>query len=194
VSQDRPLSTGAPPVDHHVDDWFRRERPRLMDFIVHQADNRSEAEDIVQETLLRAASFGVDGIEKPATWLRAIARNVMADGYRRRTAARRGGAGTRTVPAAEIDENAVWNSVVETRGQPEVDEYLHVRDQLRQLGPAARHAAYLLIFEQYAEREVLSEMGASRSEFNKWRKEIETAIFGPELAEQPAGAAERRPM
>lgn len=73
-------------------------RADLRRFVVRVVGNVDLAEDIVQETLLRAiVSAGFAGRSRPGTWLSAIALNVLRDHYRRPA--------TRT--EAEADEAAL---------------------------------------------------------------------------------------
>lgn len=60
-------------------------RSDLRRFVLRAVGNPDLAEDIVQETLLRAVSAkaGFAGRSQPLTWLSAIALNVLRDHYRR---------------------------------------------------------------------------------------------------------------
>jgi len=60
-------------------------RAELRRFVGRVVGNADLAEDIVQETLLRAitASAGFAGRSQPGTWLAAIALNVVRDHFRR---------------------------------------------------------------------------------------------------------------
>lgn len=64
---------------------FAALRAGLRRFVLRIVGNEALAEDIVQETLLRAitAAAGFSGRSRPATWLSAIALNVLRDHYRR---------------------------------------------------------------------------------------------------------------
>ncbi len=66
------------------------ERINLHRFAVRLTSDRSLADDIVQETLLRAhcAQSGFQGRAKRGTWLAAIAVNVARDRFRRQVAGR----------------------------------------------------------------------------------------------------------
>lgn len=76
-------------------------RINLRRFVLRAVGNPDLAEDIVQETLLRAIASpaGFAGRSQPMTWLSAIALNVLRDHYRRRS--------TRSEVAA--DETALEN-------------------------------------------------------------------------------------
>jgi RNA polymerase sigma-70 factor (ECF subfamily) len=60
-------------------------RADVRRFVVRVVGNADLAEDIVQETLLRAmtSAAGFAGRSRPATWLSAIALNVLRDHLRR---------------------------------------------------------------------------------------------------------------
>lgn len=73
------LSEGATGLD------IAAHRANLRRFVVSVVGNSDLAEDIVQETLLRAmtSAAGFAGRSRPMTWLSAIALNVLRDHYRR---------------------------------------------------------------------------------------------------------------
>lgn len=75
-------------------DELRREVERLLG---RTCRDRNELEDLVQETLLRAASFrpGLTDPERLSCWVRRIATNVMRDHVRRKR-------GQRAVVPAEL--------------------------------------------------------------------------------------------
>ncbi|HYH38431.1 MAG TPA: RNA polymerase sigma factor [Azospirillum sp.] len=62
-------------------------RADLRRFVLRVVGNPDLAEDIVQETLLRAMTSpaGFAGRSQPLTWLSAIALNALRDHYRRRS-------------------------------------------------------------------------------------------------------------
>lgn len=49
--------------------------------------NRADAEDVAQETMLRALQSDVTGVLQPRAWLHRAARNVATDAWRRRSTA-----------------------------------------------------------------------------------------------------------
>lgn len=94
------LETGAgaaPPTGHDAVNGldFAAHRTDLRRFVLSLVGNPDLAEDIVQETLLRAMTSpaGFAGRSQPMTWLSAIALNALRDHYRRRS--------TRTEVAAD---------------------------------------------------------------------------------------------
>lgn len=64
---------------------FAAHRAELRRFVLRLVGDPDLAEDIVQETLLRAMrpASGFAGRSRPATWLSAIALNILRDHFRR---------------------------------------------------------------------------------------------------------------
>ncbi len=62
-------------------------RRRLLGFVLRRVDDRQDAEDIVQEVLMRSweKRDGLQDQAKIIPWLLQIARNVIADHYRSRS-------------------------------------------------------------------------------------------------------------
>jgi RNA polymerase sigma-70 factor (ECF subfamily) len=67
-----------------------RERGRLLAFIRSRIDDADLAEDVLQESLLKALRAAPDlrDDERVTAWLYQIVRNAITDAYRRRAAAR----------------------------------------------------------------------------------------------------------
>jgi RNA polymerase sigma factor (sigma-70 family) len=65
---------------------FEEDAARILTFAHRLLGNRADAEDVVQETFLKAyrQASGFDGRSKPSTWLFAIARNACLDRLRGR--------------------------------------------------------------------------------------------------------------
>lgn len=59
-----------------------QERPRLIGLAYRMTGSRADAEDIVQEALLRAHRADVDGIESPAAYLTTITTRLAIDHQR----------------------------------------------------------------------------------------------------------------
>lgn len=70
----------------HFDALFRAERPGVVRYLRHAARDDALAEDLAQETFLRAAQglASFRGDSSPRTWLRRIAANVLRDHWRSR--------------------------------------------------------------------------------------------------------------
>lgn len=80
------MPTTTEPLEQH----FLRERDRLLAFIRGKLDDPDLAEDVLQESLVRALRSAHDLLdeEKLTSWLYQIVRNAITDTYRRRATAR----------------------------------------------------------------------------------------------------------
>jgi RNA polymerase sigma-70 factor (ECF subfamily) len=74
----------------------RRHQPRIMRLALHMLRSRSEAEDVAQETFIRAyqALARFDGRSEPYTWLYRIGVNLSLNTIRSRKTARNAGDST----------------------------------------------------------------------------------------------------
>ena len=74
----------------------RRHQPRIMRLALHMLRSRSEAEDVAQETFIRAyqALGRFDGRSEPYTWLYRIGVNLSLNTIRSRKTARNAGDST----------------------------------------------------------------------------------------------------
>ncbi len=79
------MQTALPPLEQQI----LRERERLLAFIRSKVADPEAAEDILQESLLRAlrASPDLHDEERLTSWLYQIVRNAITDTYRRRATA-----------------------------------------------------------------------------------------------------------
>ncbi|HYE97022.1 MAG TPA: sigma-70 family RNA polymerase sigma factor [Rubricoccaceae bacterium] len=77
------------PSTSSLEQHLLRERGRLLAFIQGRVGDPELAEDILQESLLRAlrAAPDLQAEEKATSWLFQIARNAITDAYRRRASA-----------------------------------------------------------------------------------------------------------
>jgi RNA polymerase sigma factor (sigma-70 family) len=80
----KPLSTGL--QDSEIAEVVRRERGRLLSFILRRVTDAAEAEDVLQEALyeLVAAYRLMQPIEQVGAWLMRVARNRIIDRFRKR--------------------------------------------------------------------------------------------------------------
>jgi len=71
----------------------RRHQPRILRLALHMLRDKSEAEDVAQETFIRAyqALARFDGRSEPYTWLYRIGVNLSLNAIRSRKTARHGG-------------------------------------------------------------------------------------------------------
>jgi RNA polymerase sigma factor (sigma-70 family) len=80
----KPLSTSS--QDLEIAAVVRRERGRLLSFILKRVTDATEAEDVLQEALyeLVAAYRLMQPIEQAGAWLMRVARNRIIDRFRKR--------------------------------------------------------------------------------------------------------------
>jgi RNA polymerase sigma factor (sigma-70 family) len=80
-----PAPAGRGPLERQL----LRERERLLAFIRSKVSDPELAEDVLQESLLRAlrAAPGLHDEERMTSWLYQIVRNAITDTYRRRATA-----------------------------------------------------------------------------------------------------------
>lgn len=81
----KPASRAA--QDREIAATVRRERVRLLSFILRTVRDAAEAEDVLQEALyeLVAAYRLMQPVEHAGAWLRRVARNKIIDRFRRKT-------------------------------------------------------------------------------------------------------------
>jgi RNA polymerase sigma-70 factor (ECF subfamily) len=98
------------PATPRLDAVVRRERAALLAFVRSKVDDPDLAEDIVQDSLLRAVRAAPDlrDDERMTAWLYQIVRNAVVDAYRRRgvRAGREERLGPDADVAAEPDDEA----------------------------------------------------------------------------------------
>lgn len=69
----------------NIEDFYRAHSDAVYAFLVSLCRNRSQAEDLMQDTFIKATrSLGGYRGGNPRSWLFAIARSVFIDDYRRR--------------------------------------------------------------------------------------------------------------
>jgi RNA polymerase sigma-70 factor (ECF subfamily) len=95
-------------------DWRGLEelRPVLMSWLVRRCRDENEAEDVVQETLVRAARYrgSLDGDANLRSWALRIASNVLTDHVRRESRLRREPTGAVSLGALP-DERTVGDDI-----------------------------------------------------------------------------------
>lgn len=113
--------------------------------------NRADAEDVMQETLLKLYGQSFDSLDHERYWVIRVAVNeckkLLRSPWRRRTG-----------PLEEAAEAAVFDT-------PDQKELFQ---QVMALTPKYRAAIYLHYYEGYAVREVASLMGANPSTVQTW--------------------------
>lgn len=82
----QPSRSGATPQPGHFEQWFARYQSPLLEYLYGMTRDREWAEDLAQETFLRAfaASHDPAAIEHPQAWLYRIATNVALTALRRK--------------------------------------------------------------------------------------------------------------
>jgi RNA polymerase sigma-70 factor, ECF subfamily len=90
------LSDRATPSEAEFDRFFRQHSPRLLGQAYVLTGESSGAQDLVQESFLRAWQHWeeVRGMEHPEAWVRRVLYNLAVSGWRR---------GKRLVPLGEAD-------------------------------------------------------------------------------------------
>lgn len=88
-----------------LEDHLLRERGRLLAFVRARIDDPALAEDVLQDSLLRAVAAAPDlrDDDRMAAWLYQVVRNAITDTYRRRAAAARAGEAYAADAAATTD-------------------------------------------------------------------------------------------
>ena len=127
-------------------EFVRATQPDVRRYVTHLSGDAQAADDLVQETYLRALRSlpGFEGRSSARTWLLAIARRTVADRIR---------AGARRPRAADTDD---WQTAAERaqpRGLPGFEEGVALGELLALIGPSRREAFVLtqLLGLPYAE-------------------------------------------
>jgi len=159
---------------------YREYRPRLVARITAWTHDRHLAEDLAQETLVRAhralPRFRVDAPLWP--WLSVIARNVTTDELRRR----------REVSVLGEDGAVAADAIARS------DDRLEIEQALSILPPRSRQALLLVYSDGLASDEAARRLGTSRGAFQKLLQRSR-GLFGSALERVrsvPRAAAERQ--
>jgi RNA polymerase sigma-70 factor (ECF subfamily) len=139
------------PAEHErMTAFCRREHPRLVGALTLQTGDRGAAEELAQETLIRACQHWpkVSQMAAPRAWLHKVALNQARSWGRRRAAERRARARHDARP-------------VEHRDTTESADRLAVRAALRDLPERQRMAVVLRYYADLPAAEVASVMGCS---------------------------------
>jgi len=130
-----------------------REAPRLLRFVQGMLGSLDEAEDVVQDTLIRlwenAAAWTPEA--RIGTWLHRVCYNRAIDSLRRRRAFVDDGALTELPDRADLPDAAM------VRGEA----VLSVRDAIDRLPTRQRTAVLLFHFQEFSQREAAAVMGVS---------------------------------
>jgi RNA polymerase sigma-70 factor (ECF subfamily) len=137
---------------------FTEQRDALLRFLARRLGNTATAEDLAQETWLRAAR--VDGsiaIDNPRSYLFRIAANLVLDHQRHKAQGVEVQA-PETVVAAVADATPSPELVALHRS--EIKRLMHVVDQL---SPRCREVFVLVKFEGLSHNEVARRLGIART-------------------------------
>jgi len=152
------VSAKGPTAALDTEAIWREFHEGLLGFISRRVPSRETAEDILQDVMLRIhrSADGVERAEAVGAWVHAIARNAIADHYRR-TSVRR-----ELAPGSEIDSEAVSEPEPDA---PEVRGELAacVSPLLRRLSPSFREALALTELEGLTQEEAAARVGLSLS-------------------------------
>lgn len=130
-----------------LDGVFRQNRGWLLALL--RLHNRRDAEDLLQETFLRAAARGLGEVRRPRAWLAAIALNVVREQHRRRAV---------RAPASEA-EGALALEELPASGLQ--DEALLLKQVILSLPPALAEVFVLSRFEGLTYPEIARRCGVS---------------------------------
>lgn len=158
---------------------------RLYNYVLRMVGNRADAEDIVQETFLRAYQ-GLPSFDRRAslsTWLYRIATNLCIDHQRRR--ARR----VQTVSYADYEDDAGETSeweFADTHTPSPMDAVLHkelqqvVEQAVATLSPKLKTVLLLYDVEELSYEEIARvlniPMGTVKSRLNHARSQIQKQV------------------
>jgi RNA polymerase sigma-70 factor, ECF subfamily len=157
---------------------FDGHRAELVGYCSRRLGSRADAEDAVQETLMRAwrARDRFEGRGAMRTWLYSIATNVCFDHLRGRTRRANpidlGPGGVVDAPLGELSQMTPWRAAAPDAGVPEATDPAEVaisRDEVRfaliaafrELSPRQRAVLFLREVLRWRAREVADLIGAS---------------------------------
>lgn len=165
---DPPPFDGAPPGGRTSDlaDLFRRNRPWLLALLKLRAPR--DAEDLLQETFLRASRQRLGEIRHPRAWLATIALNLVREQHRRRSV---------HVPIAETDGALPYEDAGSSAGQ---DEALLLKQIILSLPPTLAEVFVLSRFEGLTYPEIAQRCGVSTKTV-EWRMSKALAICAARL-------------
>lgn len=134
-----------------------REAPRLLRFAQGMLGSLDEAEDVVQDTLIRlwenAASWTPEA--RIGTWLHRVCYNRAIDVLRRRRALIDGGALSELPDPTDLPDAGIIRN----------ETALSIRDAVARLPTRQRTAVLLFHFQDFSQRDAASVMGVSEDAF-----------------------------
>lgn len=163
-------------------DWeaiYKEHSPGILQYLITLTKNRVEAEDLLQDTFIRAMrskSF-VNDLSKLRSWMMTIARNLFLDSYRKKR--------KRDNLHADSADFDIMDTIPDTSPNPET---LALNENFRErldkaldlLGETYRTAFTLGIVQRYSYREIADITGWSesmvKSNIFRSRKKIASAM------------------
>lgn len=155
-------------------------RDKLFRFACSLLGNQAEAEDVVQETFLRALSQGEHkGVENPEAWCMTVARNLSYDQLRRRQKS--------SIPIG--DKQGEWERLEESSTTPEqqlvaLDGISHIQKLIGQLPATQREVMHLRDIEGHSYQEIADilqvEVGLVKASLSRARKKVKEQIIALE--------------
>jgi RNA polymerase sigma factor (sigma-70 family) len=131
--------------------------PRVVAFCCSRVAQRVDAEDLAQETLLRAfASFpSLKQPDRIGAWLRGIAAHVCNDWHRRHR-----------VAVSLSVEHLAQNTVDPIEALANADEKELIQRSIQELPPKLQEVVFLFYFEELTYDEIAKWLGVARSTVN----------------------------
>ncbi len=145
------VAEGAGSARQLMTQLYREHAGALFAFALRYVDgDRQRAEDVVQETLLRAwRTWGaLDGRPDPRPYLITVARNVLTDQWR----------ATRRRPAL-VDDAAALDAAASPEVLGRIEDGWLVADALAQISPEHRAVVRVLYYEGRTVAEAARELG-----------------------------------
>jgi RNA polymerase sigma factor (sigma-70 family) len=98
-------------LKQEIEQYYREEKPRLLTYVQGKINNWQAAEDVVQETFLKALTQlnTLEPIENLLGWLYTAARNRIIDWYRNKTRQL-----TQPIDELEIEDTSIEALLAET--------------------------------------------------------------------------------
>jgi RNA polymerase sigma-70 factor (ECF subfamily) len=154
---------------------FAEVQPTLLRMAERMCANRADAEDVVQETFLRATRHGIPpDIRNVAAWLTTMLKNVILDECRK----------TKRRPSHEpiTDDHTGLTQLDPDGPEPEWSSITvdHVRDALEDIDPVYREVYHLHTFEDLSYEQIAQRLGIQRvtvgTRLNRARKKLRDVL------------------
>ncbi|MGA9276977.1 RNA polymerase sigma factor [Ilumatobacter sp.] len=176
-------------TDEDYDDLFRSAYPRLVAMGLAMSTERHVAQELAQETLLRAHRHRDElaAYDSPLAWCRRVMGNLLIDQHRKRTAER---------SAVERAQSRAETDPVHPSGSTDPELFAvssRWSDLVASLSPQQRLAATLYYAEDQSVATIAETMeiatGTVKSALSKARRNLRRVVDGP-LDDQTIGRDE----